>query len=239
MTTTGQVNQPSNLLDRVKRLERQYQRLWKSPSLSSATIAQGGLTLLTDAFLRMVDDNNDEIVYIGPDEQGKQIIRVRREGGTDVLYTYTAASGRQYWALTDNAGEIVIGDDADSGQGIARPWIPVPVQTVIFDHLPSTPSTTWEPLQTTGWRPKQHPFWEATITHSVTAPDTTGQARLLLDGAQVGPTIPVGWNSDWTYVGPFPVPGTHMSHHLLELQARRTAGTGRVGASMAVEARQT
>jgi hypothetical protein len=140
----GQVNTPSNLLDRIKQLERQYQQLWKSIGLTSATIEKGGLTLLNDAFLRMIDDNGDQIVYIGPDDQGKQIIRVRREGGSLVLYTYTAEGGLQFWALTDNTGRIIVSDDAESGGGLARPWLPIPLYP---QFLPSAP----DPGNTGAW----------------------------------------------------------------------------------------
>ena len=235
----GQVNQPSNLLDRIIRVEKRVEEIWKKVGLASAVIRRGGLTLLEDAYLRMVDDNNHEIVYIGPDNEGKQIIRIRREGGAEVLYTYTAQGGRQFWALTDNAQQIVFSDDAVSGQGIARPWIPIPVQTTRFDDLPSTPNTNWDQLQSTAWRPKQHPFWKASVSHCVDNPDTTGEARLMLDGVQVGNAITVAWLNAWTDVGPFPVPGTHMSLHQLELHCRRTAGTGRVGANMTVEGQQS
>jgi len=235
----GQVNQPSNLLDRIIRLEKRVEEIWKKVGLASAVIRKGGLTLLDDAYLRMVDDNNDEIVYIGPDDEGKQIIRIRREGGADVLYTYTAASGRQYWALTDNAHQIIFSDDAESGQGIARPWIPIPVLTTRFDQMPSTPNTNFELVQSTAFRPKQSPFWRVNTSHCTTAPDTAGEARLILDGVQVGATFGVGFVVAWTDIGPFPVPGTHMSQHHLELHCRRTAGTGRVGANMIVESQQS
>lgn len=235
----GQVNQPSNLLDRIIRVEKRVEEIWKKVGLASAVIRRGGLTLLEDAYLRMVDDNDHEIVYIGPDNEGKQIIRIRREGGAEVLYTYTAQGGRQFWALTDNAQQIVFSDDAVSGQGIARPWVPIPVQTTRFDDLPSTPNTNWDQLQSTAWRPKQHPLWKVSISHCVDNPDTTGEARIMLDGVQVGNTVTVAWLNAWTDVGPFPVPGTHMSLHQLELQCRRAAGTGRVGANMTVEGQQS
>jgi hypothetical protein len=234
----GQVNQPSNLLDRIIRLEKRVEEIWKKVGLASAVIRRGGLTLLDDAYLRVVDDNNVEIVYIGPDQEGKQIIRIRREGGADVLYTYTV-SGRQYWALTDNARQIVFSDDAVSGQGIARPWIPIPVLTTRFDQMPSTPSPDWDLVESTAFRMKQAPFWRVNVKHCTTLPDTAGEARLLLDGVQVGSTITVGFVNAWTDIGPFAVPGTHMSQHQLELFCRRTTGTGRVGANMIVEGQQS
>lgn len=42
----GQISLPTNILDRVKRIESQLSQLWKSVGLSSATIADGNLTIL-------------------------------------------------------------------------------------------------------------------------------------------------------------------------------------------------
>lgn len=121
----GQVNQPSNVLDQIRQLRRELAEVRKAIGLTSATIERGGLTLLNDAFFRMVDDNDVEILYAGPDDQGRQFVRLRREGGGEVLYTYTIANGQQYWALTDRTGRIIVSDDAESGTGLARPWLPV------------------------------------------------------------------------------------------------------------------
>src|SRR5690606_2236055 len=123
----GQVNQPSNLLDRIKRAEQQIQRLWKSVGLASATISKGGLTLLQDAFLRMVDDNDTEILYFGPGADGKQYMRIRREDGSMVMGTGRTSGGKDFWALTGRTGRILVSDDAVSGVGLARPWLPIPL----------------------------------------------------------------------------------------------------------------
>lgn len=121
----GQVNQPSNVLDQIRELRREVAEVRKAIGLTSATIERGGLTLLNDAFLRMVDDNEIEILYAGPDDQGRQIMRLRREGGGLVLYTYSHTNGIQFWALTDRTGRIIVSDDAETGAGLARPWLPV------------------------------------------------------------------------------------------------------------------
>lgn len=212
----GQVNQPSNYLDRIKRLERQFQQLWKAIGLTSATIEKGGLTLLNDAFIRMVDDNDDEIVYIGPDDQGKQIISIRREGGSWVLYTYTAVGGLQFWALTDNLGRIIVSDDAESGTGLARPWLPV----ILYPKfVPATGDDTagetysYANLGVTKIAGETE-LWEgrATISHPfITVDGTWGQAsgsnsgtyRLRVNGDVVGT-----WNTTTLQTaqqGPFDV----------------------------------
>jgi len=122
----GAVNQPANLLDRIKRLERQVQEQFKKISLTNARIDRGGLTLTNDAFFRMVDDLGVEIVYFGPDNLGRQIIRIRREGGSDVMWTGFTAGGSQFWRLTDRFNRELFSDDTVTG-GIARPWMSVPM----------------------------------------------------------------------------------------------------------------
>jgi hypothetical protein len=232
----GQVNQPSNLLDRIKRLERQYQQLWKALGLTSATIEKGGLTLLNDAFLRMVDDNQDEIVYLGPDNQGKQIIRVRREGGHDVLYTYTAVGGLQFWALTDNTGRIIVSDDAETGTGLARPWLPIPLYPTFLPSAPGPGGTgLWaiDASQLTG----ETTLWEgrASISHPwIEIDGTWGHAsgsgpityRLHIGADQVGSWVATGGTVGRR--GPFTT-ASHVGNDWVPIRlTAQTSGTGAV-----------
>jgi hypothetical protein len=222
----GQVNQPSNLLDRIKRLEQQYQQLWKAIGLTSATIEKGGLTLLNDAYIRMVDDNGDEIVYIGPDGSGRQIIRIRREGGGEVLYTYTLANGNQFWALTDTASNILVSDDALSGLGIARPWIPLPHKPIDWNVLPKTTSTAFTTLDEIRFY-KQQPRVVMALRIGATV-GSTGEWRVLQDNAMkasgtIGPALDVAFTD-------FTVAGSHMAPLSIDVQARVTSGPGPVSA---------
>lgn len=124
----AQVNHPSNLVDRLVRLERELAEVRKKVGLSSATINRGGLTLLNDSFIRMVDDNDTSILYAGPDDDGRQQFELRREGGTAILLTQGSDQwGRDYWSLWDSNGNVVMSDDAETGLGLARPWMPLPL----------------------------------------------------------------------------------------------------------------
>lgn len=222
----GQVNQPSNLLDRIKRLEQQYQQLWKAIGLTSATIERGGLTLLNDAYIRMVDDNGDEIVYIGPDGTGQQIIRIRREGGGTVLYTYTLAGGNQYWALTDAHENILVSDDAVTTQGLARPYIPLPHGVFDWNVLPKTTATSFITLDEIRYY-KQQPRVNMTLRIGA-AIGSTGEWRVLHDNTvkasgPIGPILDVAFAS-------FEVAGSHMAPLNIDVQARVTTGAGPVAA---------
>lgn len=232
----GQVNQPSNLLDRIKRLEQQYQQLWKALGLTSATIERGGLTLLNDAFLKMIDDNGDQIVYIGPDGQGKQIISIRREGGGLVLYTYTTLGGTQFWALTDTDENILVSDDAVSGTGLARPWLPVPLYPQFVPSTPaagisgswaisaseiSTEKTLWE-----GRASVSHPYIEIDGDWGHASGTGNITYRLYLGFTLVGTWVETGGVT--ARRGPYSVGGEFGNDWVQVRVTAQTGGTGEV-----------
>lgn len=134
----GKTNLPSNLLDRIKRVELDLRKVKSALGLASAVIARGGLTLIQDAFFKMIDDLGVEIIYFGPDVDGRQIIRIKREGGSYVFWTGFTNSGNQFWQLSDRFNRELFSDDTESG-GIARPWLHVPVLPLFS----MTASATW------------------------------------------------------------------------------------------------
>jgi hypothetical protein len=110
----GQINLPTNLLDRIKRVEDQISRLWKAVGLSSATIASGGLTLLNSAFLKMLGPTDNELVYIGPDGPGNQVVRIRDAAGHIIFGNVSGGSGNQRVAINPSptgAAQIYFYDD--------------------------------------------------------------------------------------------------------------------------------
>ncbi len=131
----GQLNQPTNLIDRVVKLERGLEAIRKLAGLTSAIIRRGGLTLLDSSFIKMVTSNGVEAMYFGPDSNGKQRFVLRREGGALLMYTAGSAQfGRDFWAMTDSTGNIIVSDNAEVGVGLARPWIPLPLYAKFQSH---------------------------------------------------------------------------------------------------------
>lgn len=235
----GATNQPTNLLDRIDAVEGRVSEIWKKIGLAAATIAGGGLTLIQSAFLKMVDSSGVQILYIGPDSLGRQIVALRRDGGATVLYTYFVGPGQQYWTLTDRTENQIFADDAVSAVGIARPHLTMPTRIARWDQLPGSDQPTFETVVETAYFDKQQPKATVQIQTCSSVSGTSGEARLMLDGVQIGATISVGFTVSFTNIGPFDVPGTFMSQHRLELQCRRTVGTGKVGASMIVKGDQS
>lgn len=112
----GQINLPTNVLDRLKRVEDQISRLWKAVGLSSATIAAGGLTLLNNAFFKMLGPADNELVYIGPDGPN-QVVRIRDAAGNLIFGSVTSGTGGQRVAINPNpsgSARIEFYDDVSS-----------------------------------------------------------------------------------------------------------------------------
>lgn len=128
-----QTNQPTNLPDRVSRLERAVEAVRKLAGLTSAIISRGGLTLLNDSFIKMVDDMGTQVLYIGPDADGKQIYILKRENGSVVLESRYFA-GQPFFAMRDQNNVILFSDNAAGVGGMARPWLTVAMTQMFRDR---------------------------------------------------------------------------------------------------------
>ena len=138
----GQVNQPSNLLDRIKNLERRVVDLAKRVGLSSATIARGGLSLVEGAFLRLLDTQDREIVYIGgaggtwalPDGSPQPVVMIQDSTGRVRFGVFDPdpADGYQpvVW-IFDHDDHVAF--TTDKNGGVAEPWIPIPMYAFAHD----------------------------------------------------------------------------------------------------------
>lgn len=238
MTLPGPAPRPND------RIEHELNLLWEAvrelsrSTLHNASISGGGLLIRDDGALEVVTSTGVYVLYSRRALDGKREFGVVRDNGTYVIRTF-AVSGEQAWALHDNQNGIVFSDDAAAGQGIARPSISMPTRRVRFDGLPNTDNGTFDAVLDSGFFYKQHPMAYVQLVHCSSTSGTTGEARLMLDGVQVGSTITVGFAVTYVNVGPFAVPGSHMSQHRLVLECRRTGGAGRVGADMTIRGEQS
>jgi hypothetical protein len=132
----GQVNQPADIISRIADMQRQIDELRRSVGLSSATISRGGLSIENNAFFRMLTALGVQLVYIGPDGSGGQAIQIRRADNTLVLDTQTdALSGHDFWAMWDRNNQILVSDDVQSGHGLARPYLSIPMYQLFTTNV--------------------------------------------------------------------------------------------------------
>lgn len=219
---------PAYFNAQAKKLAEQLRK-----TLYGAVISRGGLLIQDDGAFEIVTSAGVYTLYAKKGLDGKREFGLLRDNGTFVLRTLSTA-GSQAWALHDNGNNIVVSDDGVSSQGLARPSLPWPTRRIRFDSLASTDNGSFEGLVDTGFVYKSHPRAYVQVVHCATTSGTTGELRLMLDGVQVGSTQTVGFALTFADVGPFAVPGSHMSQHRLVLECRRTGGTGRIGADMMI-----
>ncbi|MEV0843603.1 hypothetical protein AB0I55_29170 [Actinocatenispora sera] len=163
-------------------------------------------------------------------------MRLARPDGSDALIVYGAPNGDlTFVAIKDKLGNIVVSDDGLSGQGLATPYVPygplsMSATDTNFQKLPASTSSSFETLLE-GVVPLTHPrirvqiFWQCDNTA------LSGDGRLLINGHQIGSTVAAN-NGDSAFLdGIYDIPGwgdsvSYLQEAYLEVQARRTAGTG-------------
>jgi hypothetical protein len=123
----GLINAASSIVDRVVNLERSVEAIRKLAGLTSAIISRGGLSLLNDSFIKMVSGSGVQILFVGPDDLGRQVWELKRGDGSRLMRTAFHTDGNVYWAFYDRRGNILMSDDAETGYGLATPWQPVPM----------------------------------------------------------------------------------------------------------------
>lgn len=230
---TVHVNRPGSLLDQITALRREIAGVRRTSGTGGGAISDGSLTIQRGGALRMLDPDGTELAYLGPGPDGRQVIRFRRQGGGDVLATYTTDDGRPAWALSDGSGDPVVADDP-GGSGLARPWIPVPLTRVRAQDLPAIEAAEFETVVEARFT-KTHPYVELS-TLDTAEPGTAGEGRIVITDpagrAEAVDTWTVGDQLADRRRGPFPLPGTPYEGTVsAAVQWRRTAGRGQLRAT--------
>lgn len=235
----GQINLPDNWIDEKRDLQRQIDELRAAFGLASALISRGGLRITNDAFFEMLSSAGVEIVYIGPSATaGHQTFAFRRSDGSPVFtIQLDVTSGTDFWALWDRSGQIVVSDDVQSGHGLARPWLSVP----LYPQFTPTLSPGYWAISSTNITTEKV-LWEGRIplvSHpKISVDGVWGQAsgsnsstyKLYVNGTVVGT-----WSETTVTTalrGPYDVSSFHDQQNAA-IQVRATAtGTGDVAAQV-------
>ncbi|MBB5153287.1 hypothetical protein [Saccharopolyspora phatthalungensis] len=179
----------------------------------------------------MLDPDDPELVYFGPAPDGRQMIRFRRQGGGDILATYTTTDGRPGWALSANSGDVVVADDPAAGNALARPWIPVPTTPVRPQDLPAVTAAGFETVVEARFA-KTHAVIELSTLDTAES-ETAGEGRVVITDpaghAEVVDIWAVGEQLANRRRGPFPVPGRPYEGTVsVTVLWRRTTGRGQI-----------
>jgi hypothetical protein len=201
--------------------------------LNNASISSGGLTIKGGA-LKVLYSAGQLAVYFGGLMTGGTYagtgILITEPSGTNIAsFSYNEVTSTHTANLHDGQGNVIVGNDSASGQGLARPYVPMSGfgRARYADWTIATSSVTFETL----WRGemlKQHPQLSVATLASADTSGATGEIRVLVNGTQIGTTQTVGFAQTTSLVGPAPVAGTHMQLLAVEIQARLASGTGSI-----------
>lgn len=243
---------PPGLWERVRAIAaEEVVKFMRSGFLRNASISDGTFTI-KGGVLRLLFGDVD-VFYIGPvdpplpDGTPQQGWIVRRADGSTVLDlrdAFPADDGgqlRQALNWRDRSGHVVFADDTNSGEGIARPWVPGVWQLSRALDWPQVANGTFETVYRAKMR-KQHPRLYTAAFGWCDTPGATGEMRVMVNGVQLGPTAALDNASvRETTFGPEATSGAHMSELVIEVQARLASGTGTVRCSPSVppEGQQT
>lgn len=229
-------NLPPDVLRHIAELEKRIERLERAPRAVATSVDSGQWSV--------VDPQTGNTIFaVGnydiPDGTGRTQMAV-------AIYRddTTVAMAMGDWGpvpnhphlqsidIRDRLGNIIFADDTLSGKGLARPYSPYPFLPILPTNVPTTTSATFVDV---GWASvtRQHPrFYGQALVYS-NDPATTGEVRFMVGASQIGSTITVsGSQFNVQTITPTDWPGGYVYSDkvTLLLQARRTGGTGAIGA---------
>jgi len=250
------------LYDRIQKLEAQVEELRAARRLEAATIGQGGLTVKgggtitvteggdirvsgsggidADGYIQLRGLDGEAQVYFGPIAYDGVSAGIGwfmdRQNGRRALSMEGSNPNNQFVALWDEQEHIVVSDDAASGQGLARPWLPVAFSPSDFAVWPGTRSASYARILETQVS-RQQPYLYVRLRHTTDASGTTGRLRLMASGpgfgpVQLGSPVDVGFVIAYSGIGPLPFPGGFGDECDLWVEAQVTAGSGAVRATV-------
>jgi hypothetical protein len=200
----------------------------------------GGITVYDGGAFTLASTTGQVVLLAAttniPDGSGRtqQSFTVGRDDGTTAFYVTDAGTTpghphQQNWALLDRTQNIVVAEDTVSGAGLARPWLSLGQWDDQSAPTSTTTSSTYVTLATMGAY-RQHPRIAAQCLARTSDSTTAGSLQLLANGTAIATaTVAAG---TFAYVN-FPIAtlpaGTFGDALTLQIQGRRTAGTGTIG----------
>lgn len=237
---------------RIAALEQLVRELASAPTLQNSTLAQGSLNVVGGQMVInggdfVLEDTTGTVTFrVGAQQYGDRGISVFRADGSiamKVAKIFGAGDSAQRLQFYDLSGASVGGDAALSPSGFDSPHMPLVWRPVDRSDAKTTTSATFVSLfEHRGVRGNPG----LPIQFSVLCSDATtaGEVQVIdtATGTGLSPffaspwvgTIPAGTTTATTLTAPaLGLPGAANAAYTLQVQARRTAGTGTVSIAIA------
>lgn len=157
----GTPNYPKNFSSEWNQLRRDVKNAFTSANLRTGMAKIGAkvieitgeLAMNAGAILRAKYTSGGSALYVGPVTLGGQPaqgVLINRPDGSRAFDVTGAEDGQGFIGIWDRSSHVIFSDDAVSGQGVARPWIPyTPIETAKLTS-PSVivTTSTWTSVHT-------------------------------------------------------------------------------------------
>lgn len=184
-------NTPTDIIDRIRALERQIRDLSGRVNIRPAlnTIVGGSVTIKEGGSLVVQDTSGDNVLSIGrisPDLNGEPQMAtvIRRMDGSLAFAVWSGNNtGLQPVRIYDKNSQMVFADDVTAG-GLAVPYLPLPLPVASgFAGFFNTTATAWTTVALSiGYF--HHPRMYISVGMTFGA-STTGRCRVLIDNVEV------------------------------------------------------
>jgi hypothetical protein len=219
---------PSDLIRKTLEIQNRLGVLESTPRAANTSVDTGHWRFKASNGVVMLDLGD-----LGPNLGRGWIFQRGDNGVAAFALGVNVSSGRQFWRLVDNNLNDVITDDAQTGQGLARPYIPyLPVRGVdtVSSSLAMTTTSTSFVTAYEIHGVKQHPRINVLYLCNVPAGLT---AEIQLVDTTSGTVLIAGPNTASTGFGLNNLIGNAVGQHLdnlnVTLQFRVASGAGTIG----------
>lgn len=208
------------VIARIKALEAQVKKLTNPGSINNSVIGNGGQ-------LTVIDEDGNVVATIGHDSTNDRGVAFTSPAGVDMLdFFVQSGTGEPFMVINDSKGnQAFVTDSGGDGTGIWWPQLPIVFGNMTISNWGSTSSGSFSTIhQAQVFAPSQGIY---VVCRSIAnSGATAGQARLLVNGSQVGSTASIGTSFADATFGPALHGVADLALCLIELQARVTAGAG-------------
>jgi hypothetical protein len=155
-------------------------------------------------------------------------VEFRNRAGSLQARYFDSTGGTGFWAMFDEASNVIVSNDTVSGTGLATPYIPYTAMPYSEMSTPpiATTSATFVPTHRIHGQ-KQHPRIRVQLLTDTDA-TTTGEVILMQNGSQIGATLAVPDNDNSYRTIDAYVDSGHLGFVYIDVHVRRVSGAGNV-----------
>jgi hypothetical protein len=199
--------------------QRQLNAIRTAPAIRNAVISAGGQ-------LTVLDNSGNVVGQLGHDSFGNRGFSLSSAAGVVMFDFGILGVGNPGLAILDSTGnECLVTDPNGDGSGLWWPWIPITMAPMTISLWPFNTTGSFVTIAQGASETSSQRIYMA-CRAICDSGATAGEARLLVNGSQVGSTVSIGTSAQDAIFGPVNHGVASTTAVIVSLQTRVTAGAG-------------